>query len=536
MQCIQTCTHEGKCMQKHLKKHLNKHQNSAAKYDEQEPHQGPHDDSLLQTFIAVFVLLLSFLIWPHAHAQSTQSNCQSNSQSKLWLERQEIETYGQPEEATDLRIKSIRSTAELHHACTLKQLKRVVVHSDEFGPAELLTLAVALESSNRIGHITDLAFESSRLNTLNATSGNEGLRQFRKLEKLLIRAPLTEIAPDSLPTSLESLQLDSRVKGKRPMQIDLSGIAALPNLSRLGLTGFQPKDFAPLHNASRITRLTLDNVSLTDESFSQLAKSKLGQSVVTLQVSNNQIQDGGILKDFKNLEFVRGLYLNPLTSCDADPLNMIHTYACGFAALWSSKKLNIDRILSTALKMNEDDLADVIESWVSDAFQLKRHDILKPLKTARGPSIYSQRIGHASYFGSIDELRIMLNDGADPNETNFAQARGGRTTPLSLALTGLHLDAIRLLLEKGAQVDKPDSKGQIFKDKLKDYETLYSNERTLVETGDSFLTNNPQCDHQESPRGGTISIVNCKFNIPLRIATIRELLTRHEKTKTNARK
>ena len=56
--------------------------------------------------------------------------------------------------------------------------------------------------------------------------------------------------------------------------------------------------------------------------------------------------------------------------------------------------------------------------------------------------------------GQVDALRLLLEKGADVN-----QADKDGTTPLHLACFKGHVDVARLLLEKGAEVDRAEKQG-----------------------------------------------------------------------------
>ena len=57
--------------------------------------------------------------------------------------------------------------------------------------------------------------------------------------------------------------------------------------------------------------------------------------------------------------------------------------------------------------------------------------------------------------GDVDALRLLLDKGADVNRADEAGV-----TPLFIVCLMGHVDAVRLLLEKGVDVDRPNNKGQ----------------------------------------------------------------------------
>ncbi|EFJ35018.1 hypothetical protein SELMODRAFT_167008 [Selaginella moellendorffii] len=58
----------------------------------------------------------------------------------------------------------------------------------------------------------------------------------------------------------------------------------------------------------------------------------------------------------------------------------------------------------------------------------------------------------AARMGDLDEVKRLLENGADPNEPSFGPKAPG-TTPLHLAAAGGHLSVIDELLERGANID-----------------------------------------------------------------------------------
>ena len=61
-------------------------------------------------------------------------------------------------------------------------------------------------------------------------------------------------------------------------------------------------------------------------------------------------------------------------------------------------------------------------------------------------------LGNAAKAGDIAEIERLLNEGADVNESGLA-------TPLFYAIQYNHTDAARLLIERGADVDKASTWG-----------------------------------------------------------------------------
>ncbi len=66
---------------------------------------------------------------------------------------------------------------------------------------------------------------------------------------------------------------------------------------------------------------------------------------------------------------------------------------------------------------------------------------------------------HCAEMGNAQEVIRSLNDGANPNGTYMCSA-GVRTTPLILASMHNHIDAIRILVAYGADVDMADNHGE----------------------------------------------------------------------------
>ncbi len=56
--------------------------------------------------------------------------------------------------------------------------------------------------------------------------------------------------------------------------------------------------------------------------------------------------------------------------------------------------------------------------------------------------------------GQVDAARLLLDKGADVNRADYHGS-----TPLHLACAAGHLDVARLLLEKGAEVDRATKDG-----------------------------------------------------------------------------
>jgi len=66
---------------------------------------------------------------------------------------------------------------------------------------------------------------------------------------------------------------------------------------------------------------------------------------------------------------------------------------------------------------------------------------------------------HAAVRGKNAIVELLLSKGADPNLHGMHDSTGNYTTPLIVAGISNHLETVKLLLSKGAKVDKRSNKG-----------------------------------------------------------------------------
>lgn len=144
---------------------------------------------------------------------------------------------------------------------------------------------------------------------------------------------------------------------------------------------------------------------------------------------------------------------------DADALRSI---LAGDPSAAAARTEGGDSPLMTTLYHGRRDLAEIIlaHGRRPDAFEaaaLGHADRLRAALDAE-PDLVS-RLAHdgwtalhlAGFFGHVEAVRLLLERGADPNA---ASANGMRNTPLHAAIAGpLPIEGVRLLVEAGADVN-----------------------------------------------------------------------------------
>jgi hypothetical protein len=89
------------------------------------------------------------------------------------------------------------------------------------------------------------------------------------------------------------------------------------------------------------------------------------------------------------------------------------------------------------------------------ATELNRIDDVRATVALADATTLQKALAMAAQWGYTDSLRMILDAGADPNQ--YAPVGGhSHATPLHQAALGGHLDAVRLLVERGARTDIRD--------------------------------------------------------------------------------